>query len=239
MKRIAIFVEGYTGLLFVERLVQEIFGKSGIIIERRQIRGGSTVPKRHIFLDSPAQPSDESYYFLIIDAGSDKEVKTRIRDEHQNLSDLGYEHIIGIRDVRPDYEHKDVDRLRRSLPLYIKTSLTPVTFILSVMELETWFLSEVTHFQRVDPFLTTEVVIQSLGYNPTEIDLEQRQEPAVDLARVYAAARKSYQKGHPDIISVLDFEEIYFDSRNRVADLDRLIHLLESFMQTNEASVVS
>jgi len=40
MKKIAIFVEGYTELVFVEKLFREIAGESNVLVEPRKIRGG-------------------------------------------------------------------------------------------------------------------------------------------------------------------------------------------------------
>ena len=42
MKKLAVFVEGYTELVFVEKLIEEIAGAAKVLIEHREIRGGAT-----------------------------------------------------------------------------------------------------------------------------------------------------------------------------------------------------
>ena len=72
----------------------------------------------------------QEYFVLIYDCGGDNSVKTRICEEHKNLTKRGYSRILGLRDVRPTFTYADVPRLEASLPKYIKTSLIPVDFIL-------------------------------------------------------------------------------------------------------------
>ena len=45
MKKLAVFVEGYTELLFIEKLILEIAGSHDIRIEQRKICGGRRVPR--------------------------------------------------------------------------------------------------------------------------------------------------------------------------------------------------
>jgi len=40
MNKLAVFVEGYTEVVFVEKLVEEIAGQQNVLIEHRKIRGG-------------------------------------------------------------------------------------------------------------------------------------------------------------------------------------------------------
>ena len=47
MNKLAVFVEGYTEVVFVEKLIEEIAGENNVLIEHREIRGGSS--KRRTF----------------------------------------------------------------------------------------------------------------------------------------------------------------------------------------------
>lgn len=123
------FVEGYTEVVFVKKLVEEIAGEQKVLIEHRQIRGGGArSSSRRTFAQVRAARPDtgQNYYVLIVDCGGDHLVKTRIREEHENFDRVGYQKIIGVRDVRPDFTHAEIPRLRTTLPHYIKTSLIPV-----------------------------------------------------------------------------------------------------------------
>jgi hypothetical protein len=46
MNKLAVFVEGYTEVLFVEKLIDEIAGQNRVLIEHREIRGGSTTRRK-------------------------------------------------------------------------------------------------------------------------------------------------------------------------------------------------
>ena len=119
MNRLAIFVEGYTEAAFVDRLIEEIAGKNKVLIEQREIRGGSRVRRSMRTIKAAKQDTGQKYFVLLLDCGSDSQVKTRIHEEHQNLTKSGYSRLIGIRDVRPDFTYDDVPRLEASLMKYI------------------------------------------------------------------------------------------------------------------------
>jgi hypothetical protein len=102
MKRLAIFVEGFTELQFVDKLIEEIAGDK-VLIEHKSISGGSTV-KRTIETIKASKPSTgQEYFVLLYNCGNDEIVKERIREEHAGLTQKGYSKIIGIRDVRPQF----------------------------------------------------------------------------------------------------------------------------------------
>ena len=116
MRRIAIFVEGYTELVFLDKLIGEIAEAHQIAIHHRKIRGGgigSGVAKHYIELQTPLINEEKSLYFLLIDCGGDQQVSQRIREEHSNLTKSGYEKIIGLRDVYPQFSHADIPKLRK------------------------------------------------------------------------------------------------------------------------------
>ncbi|OWK45365.1 hypothetical protein FRUB_01696 [Fimbriiglobus ruber] len=56
---------------------------------------------------------------LIVDCGGDHQVKSRILEEHENLTKTSYQKIVGIRDVRPDFTSADIPRLEK---VFILTS---------------------------------------------------------------------------------------------------------------------
>ncbi len=148
MNKLAVFVEGKTEVLFIERLIEEIAGEMNVLIEQRQIRGGSTCERSMLTIKAARQKTSQKYFVLIYDCGGDGSVKTQIVEEHENLNDSGYSRIIGLRDVRGRLTHADIPKLEKQLPLDIQTSLIPVDFILAIMEIEAWFLAETTHYHN-------------------------------------------------------------------------------------------
>lgn len=235
MRKLAIFVEGYTELLFMDRLISEVAEKNQIAIELRQIRGGgarSGKPKRIVELQVPVLDPEKTLYFLIADCGGEDAVAQRIKEEHENLSKAGFEKIIGLRDVYPKFLRKDMPKLRIGLRYGVKTNLIPVQFVLSAMELEAWFLAEHNHYQNVDPLLTVERIQNHLGFDPVNDDMTIRDEPANDLAAAYALVGKLYAKGDSkNNVDRLDFTHLYAALPHRINELNELITTIDSFIE--------
>jgi hypothetical protein len=230
MNKLAIFVEGYTEVAFVERMVEEIAGKNQVFIEHREIRGGHST-RRTMRQIRASRPTGQHYYILLFDCGGDELVKARILEEHENLTKTGYSKIIGIRDVRPSFTHGDIPRLEANLPRYIKTSLAPVIFILSIMEIEAWFLAEATHFPKIDPSITVAAIQARLGFDPEHDNLELRPYPANDLNACYAIGGKSYEKSQvKNTVDALDYTLIYTELRDKINYLNRLISVIDAFL---------
>ena len=231
MNKLAVFVEGYTEVVFVEKLIEEIAGETNVLIEHREIRGGGS--KRRTFARVRAAKPDtgQRYFVMIIDCGGDHLVKERVLEEHQNLTNAGYSKIIALRDVRPDFTHADIPRLETGLRTYIKSSLIPVEFILAILEIEAWFLAESTHFPKIDPAITVASIIATLGFDPEHDDMSARPIPADDLNRCYAIGGKTYQKHMAkDTVDALDYALVYLDLPPRIPYLGRLIGSISSFL---------
>ncbi len=83
MNKLAVFVEGYTEVVFVEKLIEEIAGETNVLIEHREIRGGGS--KRRTFARVRAAKPDtgQQYFVMIIDCGGDHLVKERVLNRNQ------------------------------------------------------------------------------------------------------------------------------------------------------------
>jgi len=231
MNKLAIFVEGYTEVVFIRKLIDEIAGQNRVTIEHKIIRGGSRTPRTITTIKGAKPHPKQEYYVLLFDCGGDEQVKTRIIEEHAGLTKAGYSRIIGIRDVRPKFIYADIPKLEVILSKYIKTSLIPVTFILAIMEIEAWFLAETTHYPRVDPLITVAAIKTNLGFDPENDDMEQRLCPCNDLTECYAIGGKTYAKHQASVaVDALDYTLIYMELRNKVHYLDRLIFDIDMFL---------
>ena len=172
MNKMAVFVEGCTEQLFVEKLVIEIAGRKNVQVELRKVRGGKTTRRRMPRVKPMGADVGQEYYVLIVDCGGDEAVKSRILEEYDNLARAGHRLVVGVRDVRPRINRAEIPEFRRRLPLKVKTQPIRVVFVLSIMELEAWFLSEYTHFSRLYVPISPAQVRAWLGFDPSTDDME-------------------------------------------------------------------
>lgn len=231
MRKLAIFVEGNTELVFATALIECIAGPKSVLVEQRRIRGGSSARRSMAQIQAVKPNTGQRYYVLIVDCGGDDLVKTRIREEHDGLTRASYTQIIGMRDVRPQFARHEIARLEAGLPKYIKTKLTPVQFVLQVMEIEAWFLAEFSHFSRIDPAITPAAIHAALGFHPETDDMALRNCPADDLNACYAIGGKTYSKGtSPATVAALDPAYMYLELPNKIPYLRALVDSIDAFL---------
>ncbi|MGN5345221.1 MAG: hypothetical protein ACOKSU_24985 [Pseudomonas sp.] len=227
----AFFVEGYSEMLFVDKLVTEIAGAHKVLVEQRQVKGGVTVPKSMITVKAASIEDGHEFFVLIIDCGGDQLVKSRLLEEHEGLTKAGYEKIICIRDVRPDYSRDEIPDLERGLRYKVKTSLAPVDFVLSTMELEAWFLAEFNHYSKIDASINSEEIHKLIGYHPETDDPSLRDFPTDDLTRCYGIAGKTYTKSEvARTVEALDYMYIYTDLKDRIPAVKKVTDHIDQFL---------
>ena len=234
MKKLAIFVEGQTERVFIERLLVEVIGRRHLRVANYVAAGGGPSGSRALNLIQVIDPtSDARFLAMIVDCGSDSRVRSDIGDRYDTLVAAGYSTIIGIRDVYPDVTYADIQKLRTGLQLGLKQAPIKVLFVLGVMEIESWFLSEFTHFPRLDPKLTPTVIFHRLGFNPQTDDMQLRRHPASDLNDAYHIVGRAYDKSKKRIektVDLLDYAHLYLGMNGRLPDLDALNASLDQFL---------
>lgn len=231
MRRIAFFVEGFSEMLFIEQLIVTIADANQVVVEQRQIIGGSKVPRKVVVVKAAEPNTGQGFYALIIDCCGDHQVKTRLLEEHEGLTKAGYEKIVCVRDVRPTFTREQIPLLEMGLRKYVKGALAPVDFILSTMEVEAWFIAEYNHFSKIDPKITIDEIVALIGFHPENDDPSLRDEPAEDLRKCYALAGKTYEKSEAiRTIQALDYAYIYTDLGERVPAIKRIASHIDSFL---------
>lgn len=232
MRRLAIFVEGQTEAIFLEKLVTEIAGENQVRIERQEARGGGE-GIRTLELVAREEDIGQKYYVLIKDCGADNRVKSDIRDQYDSLVREGYDAIIGIRDVFPDVAYEEVPKLRRNLAFGLKTEPVEVVIALAIMEIEAWFISEHTHFARVSRKLTLQRIKEAVGFDPSQGNVELRPHPAEDLHAIYGLAGLGYTKGKANVertVDALDYARLYLKLGKEIPDLQCVLDCIDGFL---------
>jgi hypothetical protein len=229
MRKIAIFVEGQTEMLFLDRLVQELASESGLAVEHAEAIGGATSARRWKLLKRLTIQPHHEYYVLIVNCGGDSKVKSDVLERYHGLKRSGYSAILGLRDVYGQFRYEDVPRLRRELNAGLPQEGPLVELLLAVMEIEAWILAEDTHFLKVSPELTAERIRGNMRFDPARDDVEQRWHPAEDLDRIYKMAGLRYTKGRSNVertLELIDFRYFISHAARRFRDAERLIGIL-------------
>ncbi len=231
MKKMAIFVEGETELCFVDCLLRKIADERKLQIILVKATGGTRSIRRLNVISDSGEDSDKDFYIQIVNSSTDNRVGSDIRDNYESLSKAGYSVIIGLRDVYP-ISQLDISKLRNSLQYRLKTNPITVLFILGVMEIESWFLAEHTHFPRIHPGLTSVRINLELGFDPSFDDVQMRAHPASDLDEIYALEGFAYKKKRSQVqrtIHALDYAEIYLAHRLKFSDIEKLMEEIDRF----------
>ena len=234
MTRIAIFVEGHTELIFMDRLVQEFAHESGLAVEHAQASGGSKRARRWKIYKQVTPGTHHQFYVLIVNCTGDSKVKSDILDRYQGLVKAGYSLILGLRDVYGQFQYDDLPRLRASLSFGLPREPVKIELFLSVMEIEAWFLAEHTHFQRLNPKLTVQLIRDSFSFDPSRDNLELRPHPSEDIDRIYELAGFSYAKKLNSLqrtVNLLDLKFFLASVVCRFEDLERMTALLAEFFE--------
>lgn len=234
VKKIAVFVEGQTEQIFVSKLIREIAGDRNISVVEQKVFGGSRVPRQIIHLSSRIEPTAK-YEALIHDCANDEKVASEIKDNFDTLKTQGYTQIIGLRDLYPS-PLSVLPMMRRGLSvtenLCTNTNCS-TNIVVAVQEVEAWFLAECTHYTCIAPILTIPRITTALGFDPCTDDMRLRTHPADDLKAIYQLAARSYSKRKrqvENLVDCLDYENLYFNVRSNIQELDEFITHLDNFL---------
>lgn len=227
MKKLAVFVEGNTELVFLERLIIEVGGFHQVSIEKQRLHGGNIL----VLHGNGVLPEDAQYHILIVDCQCDGKVKPAIIERMAGLHRTGYDMVLGIRDVYPT-GRKDIPKLRQSLDEGLDTAPVPAHIVLAVMEVEAWFIGEWRHFQKVDAALTPEAILAAHGVDLLSESAESVNHPARLLDAIYSSVGSAYEKRNKEahgIVSRIDFDYLFGETRFSHPSLGDLFDQLENF----------
>ena len=80
LKKIAVFVEGQTELIFLSELLKHLFTEKQLNIEPYRITSYQRIKIESFTIDGPKE-----YSFMIIDCGTDDKVKSQIIEDFSSL----------------------------------------------------------------------------------------------------------------------------------------------------------
>jgi hypothetical protein len=222
MRKIAIFVEGNTELIFVREYLRKRFEYEDLEVECRKRQFG-----RFDKVPFPVPNPNAKYHFRIIDSGSDARVLDDILEDEKLLINLGYQKIIGLRDmysenylkeikhqrkVNPELNQKFIDRFNARINREAKNP-QQIHFHFAIMELEAWFLGIPELWERKG--ISNQSIKEKLGFDLSTIDPETTiLHPAETIKDILKIINEPYRKQVSEVESLMsciekqDFEDL-------------------------------
>ncbi|WP_338790115.1 hypothetical protein [Bernardetia sp. MNP-M8] len=206
MRKIAIFVEGQTELIFTRELLLKCYEWQDIWIECYSL-----------FNDRDLNPTDYSYkdpsakfYYQILNIGNDVKVLPSIlkREKYLFSANQSFDKIVGLRDMySKDYREANKANTiaeeinQKFIDMHLDTiknranSPKNIEFHFAIMELETWVLAIENVFLKISDTLTNEMIETKLNINLQNIDPEKQVfHPASLLDEIMKLIGNSYDK---------------------------------------------
>ncbi len=209
MRKVAIFTEGHSELIFVRHLLHLLFGYESLSFECFKLHA-------HDLQEQPYgySPPDPDFYFLLVNVGNDSRVVSAIRDREAGLFSEGYEHIIGLRDMYSE-EYCDRSQVRddtviqefaNSQNAVIAKLGCPdkIQIHFAIMEFEAWLLAMYDLFQKIDRLLTVEHIDVELGFDLRNIDPEREFfHPTIQFGQILNLVGRRYGKSEDQLEGIV------------------------------------
>lgn len=214
MTKIAIFVEGQTELVFVREYLLKTYAYQDISIECytlfRDDRWNTT--------DYAYSSANATHYFQIMNVGNDNAVLTRLLNREQYLWNVGFQRIIGLRDMysknyREDATQKgiidaqlNIETIEATYQTLQKRAKQPhkIDFCFAIMEGESWILGFHNCFEQIHPMLTSSYIKAKLGFDLETTDPETTFfHPASIIKKIYELVGENYNKSKGNIEAIM------------------------------------
>lgn len=225
MKKIAVFTEGQTEWIFAQRLIEYMAKARNLSVAIKAIKTITNISARPPL-------GDVEYVFMVLDCTGGDRVLSSIRENAQELKNAGYSLVIGIMDVFP-CSNENIANLKKMRRRAVSKLPISANVFPAVMEVEAWFIAEETHFVRISPMLTVDVINRIAGIDVTNESTEIIPRPSETLDKIYHHAGLNRDKSRAwtiKIVSALDFTNMCGKVRTRSRSLDELLSCLDSVL---------
>lgn len=221
MKKVAVFVEGQTEQIFVERLIHQIYGYQGIRVISNKIYGKSLF----IRLQDDLNVDAVEFLFLVVNVDTDERVLSAMLDNAPRMAERGFSKIIGLRDLFPN------QRSDKGAVCRVVQNLISKAEQADMMKL---ILADPDLFEEIHTSLTSDHIRAELDFDLKENDPEFAYEhPANVIKDIYRLAGLRYRKRAADthkIANSLNYDTLYLDAREKghIDSFFRFVRELES-----------
>jgi hypothetical protein len=220
MDKVVVFVEGQTELIFVREFLLKVFEYSV------DIKCNALIAHELVYAEYDYPCSTSNKHYWIINVGNDETVLSEIIKRERILYKAGYQKIIGLRDMYSSkYKKYSKDIEANLITRFIDESnnsikekaINPseITFLFSIMEIESWILGFDNILERIHPKLTYEYIKNEIGID-LDIDPETSIfHPAKSMDLILSAVGRNYDKSKHEINSFVseidkqDYNNLY------------------------------
>ncbi len=232
MKRLAIFVEGLTEQILVRRILGEIMDRKQIAVQAVKATGGHNVRLSFTVVHAADVSRQTRYFVLIYDCGGETNVRGYMMSQWESLRRSGYTMILGLRDVYPNFQRREIKKLRFGLNYKLPGNGIYSRIHLAVMETEAWIIGEYHHLKRISPRLTPHYIQKQRGFNPMTENMEDLDAPAEELREIYHLVGEDYTKKRQkldEVMSLMDLDFFVHQLTGKMESLGLFVADLESF----------
>lgn len=210
MKRIAIFAEGQTELIFIRDFLLRVLDPSNLSFECYVLLAHKHSPIPYKY----SSPSAD-IHFMIIDVHGDGGVLSSIKEREKNLIEKrGYDRIIGLRDMYSEYYIKLSPNVineavsnqiieNHNLTIEKMTYSDRIKLYFAIMEVEAWFLGMYNLFSKIDQMLTLACIKENLNIDLQTIDPQRKfYKPSELVHSILELCGRAYSKKEDEIESI-------------------------------------
>ena len=100
------------------------------------------------------------------------------------------------------------------------------------MEIESLFLFDASHFEKIDSRLINSLIVTTTGFDPENENPEDVTKPSDLLRDIYRIAHKTYKKTRNQVertVDMLDYEYLYLHARDTLTHSSRVLGHLDDF----------
>lgn len=205
-----------------------------------EMSGGGSNPRVSRIKLQDTVNSEIKYLVHIYISSADNKVNSDVNEIIPNLQQLDFSAIIALKDLRGDVNGRS--KIEADLPSVeagdryaFANSPIPITSIIAVMEIETWFIGETNHYTNYDARLTKNLIQANkciINVDPYVDRLEGIAEPAETLDRIYQLVRRHYSKKERvrrKTIQAIDWNNLYFMLPRRITKLHDFVTAIDNF----------
>jgi hypothetical protein len=210
LRKIAIFTEGQTELIFIRNFLLRIMDPAKISFVCFELLAHQQFPVPFKYENAHSE-----VHFLILNVHGDEGVLSSIKERETNLFEKGgYDLVIGLRDMYSEEYFKRSQGIisEQISSLFIRQydqtivnmkHFDKIRFFFAIMEIEAWFLGMYTLFCKIAPLLTVSFIKEQ-----TSIDLKTTDpqksffQPSKQLDQIFQLCGREYKKKQGEVENI-------------------------------------